>query len=428
MKLSQKLALQAAETRRKINAAITKANAAPADEPDEAAETEMRELTADLASLETRQAEAAKAEGAAVESTAARAPAAEDGESRELRSLRAKARFGEFLREAADGREVEGAEREFREARLGRRGTPGFVPIEVLDPGEQRSEQRADAVTPVADAAISDSYRAPVLDRIFKRSIASRLMVSMQTVPTGDAVYPVMTGGTTAEMKAKDAAVDAGAASFTGETLSPVRLTARYLFRVEDMARFPQLEATLRRDVGMAMADQMDEQIINGDGTAPNVTGFLSELPDPTDPGAVLTFATWLETFLDFVDGIRAFGLMDLRCIVGPHTFRKAAATFSAAAGMPEETSAYEYVSSRMGECSVSARIPNPNNNIQRGIVALTQYPGANAVAPVWDSVQLIRDPYTDAAKGRVAITAVMLWNFKIVREGGFRLFEAKVA
>ena len=35
---------------------------------------------------------------------------------------------------------------------------------------------------------------------------------------------------------------------------------------------------------------------------------------------------------------------------------------------------------------------------------------------PVWDSVTLLRDPYSGAAEGQVALTASGMWNFKILR------------
>lgn len=38
------------------------------------------------------------------------------------------------------------------------------------------------------------------------------------------------------------------------------------------------------------------------------------------------------------------------------------------------------------------------------------------------------RDPYTKAADGQVAVTAVMLWNFAITRAASYALFKMKIA
>ena len=69
--------------------------------------------------------------------------------------------------------------------------------------------------------AISTGTRAPLLERVFTRSIAAGLGVAMPSVAVGEAVYPIMTSGGSASMLAKDGAKDAEAAAFTGQTLSP---------------------------------------------------------------------------------------------------------------------------------------------------------------------------------------------------------------
>ena len=43
------------------------------------------------------------------------------------------------------------------------------------------------------------------------------------------------------------------------------------------------------------------------------------------------------------------------------------------------------------------------------------------AVAAVWESANLIRDPYTGAAKGEVGLVLNTLWDFKIPRTSSFK-------
>ena len=38
----------------------------------------------------------------------------------------------------------------------------------------------------------------------------------------------------------------------------------------------------------------------------------------------------------------------------------------------------------------------------------------------MWPTVSLIRDPYTGAGKGEIALTALALWDFKILRSESF--------
>ena len=77
---------------------------------------------------------------------------------------------------------------------------------------------------------------------------------------------------------------------------------------------------------------------------------------------------------------------------------------------------------------SVSSRIPASSSNIQTNIMALTSYPGRNAVAPIWRGLELIRDPYSNAGKGQVRLTAIAFWSFKVLREAGWNLWKVKTA
>ena len=45
--------------------------------------------------------------------------------------------------------------------------------------------------------------------------------------------------------------------------------------------------------------------------------------------------------------------------------------------------------------------------------------PGA-AVAPVWQGITMIRDPYTEAGEGRIQLTAHMLFDFVMRRTDGW--------
>ena len=51
-----------------------------------------------------------------------------------------------------------------------------------------------------------------------------------------------------------------------------------------------------------------------------------------------------------------------------------------------------------------------------------------NAVAPVWEGLRLIRDEVTQAAAGQIQVTAVALYNFKVLRPEGFVRTKIKVA
>lgn len=352
----------------------------------------------------------------------------QDGEERERQRLIQRSSLGAFFKEALTGKEVSGAELEMRSAVLGDGAAQGKVPFAILDPGPERRrvEDRADVVTSLDAADITTGSRASVLERIFTNSIAAGLGVSMPSVPVGEASYPVMTAGTAASMVAAEGAIEAAEAQFTLTNIGPTRLSARYRLRVEDMASFPALEETLRSDLRMAMTDAMDNQVINGNGAAPNVSGLFNALAAPTAASGVVAFGNFIDTFAGFVDGITSYGLGDIAGVIGPTTYARAASAFANSG--KGDVSAAEYIRGRAGGLRVSSRMPAVASKKQEGILARTSYPGTNAVAPVWEAFELIRDPYTNAATGIVNLTAIMLWNFKVLRTGAWKRVEFQVA
>ena len=285
--------------------------------------------------------------------------------------------------------------------------------------------RQTDAVTPVDAAALADGSQAAIAARVFTRSVAGRLGVAIPTVPAGSAVYPIMVSGTTAEMANDGARVDAAAGSFTGHNLDPIRVSAAYLFNVRQTLQLRGFEDILRRDLAALIADKMDDQVINGNGVAPNVNGFLNELPAAAALTAVSSFASFLSIFSSRVDGLNAYNLSDLRAIVGKDTLEHAYTIYHTNG----ETPAYEFVASRINSMGVSSRIPAKDaSKDQTNIMALTSYPGRNAVMPVWRGMELIRDPYTNAAEGQVRLTAVAFFNFKVLRETGWHLFKVRTS
>ena len=350
----------------------------------------------------------------------------EDNEDREIRSLKEKVKLTDYVSEALTDKPVDGAARELRSALLGDLDgsmlpETGLVPIELL-------ETRADAVTPVADSAVSTGSSASILQRVFTRSVAARLGVSMPTVQPGQAHYPVLLTGTTASMVEKDAEVDATPASFEGFNLEPIRVQARYAIRVEDMYRLAGLEQHLRRDLNAVMSDKLDDLAVNGN-TTPAVKGFISELPAAAAPGGATDWNGYLDIFTSKVDGLNAYGLNDIRAVQGSETFQYAEKLFrTGATDNGPRASASEYVGSRIGGMSVSSRIPPVASKVQTGIISLTSYPGRNAVMPIWSGISILRDPYTASQKGWVILSATALANFKIVRETGYSLFKVQTS
>ena len=375
-----------------------------------------------------------------------------------------------YLQAAIDTREVSGAEAEYnREIEL-----PGNVmPWEALEPRQAARppvESRTDDPTTIPDA-VAGSPQEETLRRVFQTGNVSFLGIREPMVAFGEPNFPVMADVTATRAGAPGAAgaagyapggeVEADALTFSRVTVEPHRLSARYLMRMEDMARFPSLEDLLRSDLRMVMTELRDRQVLmgglrykpNGAGAAltandvaNDITGIFQSLQaadalDGKAEGQVAAAITWALTeplLYEAIDGRYASMASDVRWLFGVQTIRK---LHQLRYGTEEVITFPDYLARRNIAYRVSAFIPYEDNyggaaaanggtagdpdNVQR---AIRTSRGSDAVAPVWQGVTLIRDPYSGAAKAELAITAHALHGFAFLRTAGWHSHALKVA
>ena len=408
MTTAQKIAIRLSEIRQALNELSGKDG-----ELTEAEEKDLRSLSTEYPKLEARH-RAAMISESTEEAAALDGDGDGDGEDREHRELRSRSRLARFVAAAMDGVPVQGAEAGFSAAA----GCPGSIPLELFE--VRRSDTGAPerrAVTPAPGT--TDENLAGIVPAIFDRSAASWLGIEMPTVPVGDAGFPVLstslTGGAVA--KSADAAETAGA--FTVTMAQPRRISGAFRFTVEDAARLSGMESALRANIGSVLSDALDAQAINGSGTGDGtLNGLLNILTDPTAPAAnAETFARYISAAASHVDGLFAVDLGGVRQLVGVQTYGHMAASFRA---NEDPTTAEAWLMQRTGGVRTSRRIAAPGSNIQQAIIRRANPMGDRvAVMPTWQGLQLIRDPYTGARKGEVALTALMLAGDVIVLRGG---------
>ena len=370
----------------------------------------------DAAALEALRGDSLKAEKELREALTAEADDADDdpvatAEQREKRELRSKTRLHRFLSAAINGRAVNGAELEFSQAE----GCDGLVPLSLF--GEQRQREQRDVTPAPADADVNKTTAA-IVPAIFDRSIAPWLGVEMPTVPTGLAAYPVVSTSVTGGMKAESAVAAETAGAFTVTDSDPRRLTGSFRIRREDVAKLAGLEEALRQNLSMVLSSELDDQILNGDGTAPNLNGILAQLTDPEAPAASAeTFARFAAALASHIDGLYATTPGEVRALVGAHTLRRMAGTF---ASNDDSMSAYQHALTNFGGVRATKRIADPDPSIQQAVIRRGNPAGdLVAVAPVWSGLELIRDPYSGAGKGEIVLTGISLVGGVVLLRSG---------
>ena len=403
---SQKLDIKSVEIRGRLS------ELAGLDSLEEDQRIELKEKTAELRQVEEQRVASLEIETLEGEQAEKRDVLGDvlDPEERERQEILGKARLGNALRAVMDGRPLQGAENELRSA-YGLSGDHE-IPHELFEPREAK-DQRAATDAPATGTQVNEQ---PVQPFIYKEGVAGFLGIDMPQVGGGTASHPVLTTGTPAGMKAKGAAADETEAAFTISTSTPKRVTGSFRVRVEDMALFPQLEDSLRRDIPQSLANAVEEQILNGDGSAPNITGLLERLTDPDEAMEKHTPGTYVSTIAGSLDGVHGYTLGDLRTLAGKATYQAMVSGYFASTAV----STASYLDTYTGGVRMSDRIPDVASNLQAGIVRLGMRPMC-AVSVVWGGVTLIRDIYSGAASGEIVVTALQLiGDVHVLRDGSF--------
>ena len=163
----------------------------------------------------------------------------------------------------------------------------------------------------------------------------------------------------------------------------------------------PSIEDSLGGAIGEAIAVATDKQVMTGDGSGADLTGLFDIATDVAIDGTAETYASGVARFAALVDGRYAHSMADLRAVIGTDTYAAYAALFRNGS----DGNLFDYLMVKLGGLFVSTHVPSKSGMGQKGIVTRTR--GSQiAEVPVWSGLTLIRDQYTDAAKGQITVTA----------------------
>lgn len=403
MTKTQEIQIRQSEVRERINALLG------TDDRSEAQEAELRELTTEAQGLEVEYRAAVAAEPPPDPGTATG-----DAETRERAEIRSRTGIADFLRAAATGGEVQGAAREFAQS-CGCH-VHGKLPLAIFPEARERQpEVRAITPGPAVDGMVQ-----PHVPYVFERTSAAALGVVFKTVGSGQVQIPAVTTPPPADAKAKDGAAPNTAAAVSLVSRAPKRIAGQFEVRVEDLAVYPPLETVLQEAMRGAIGNETDEQTFNGDGQGENLTGLIQTAADSNVSGASETYQSGVSRFAALVDGRHAYGLMDVRAVIGPSTY---AHYMQAYRGNNADVPLADYLMMKLGLLRVSDRMPAVANNGQKGIVTLMAS-GDPICVYVWDALEIIRDPYGGAGAGKVTITATALVSDIYVPHGTAQVKE----
>ena len=381
--------------------------------PDDGDPGDLEKLTTEYRAADVRRAACIITESA--DADAARAAGDLNAEQRELDAIGSNLQFRNYVGAAVEHRAADGAESEWNHAHgIG----AGQFPLAMLAPA--RVQMRVNTDT---DGQVNQGLW---LDRLFAMAAATRLGMTMESVPSGISAYHTTTAGVTPGQRSRGQAAADSAWTIGVKTLEPKRNSVSLKYDITDAARLPGLADALRRDMSMGLVDAVDQAVFIGDAGATSADDDITGL----NTYAGLTEVTvsqankvkgpeTLTAFTGLVDGLHAQDLGDLNIVASVGAYRLWAHTVINSAADNMTLAQFMMASGLSWGSRANIDTATAAGDFGAFVGRARGMEGAGVCA-VWDAGSMIVDEISESENGIVKLVMNYLWNVGYPRLDNF--------
>ncbi|WP_422028868.1 phage major capsid protein [Roseovarius sp.] len=286
----------------------------------------------------------------------------------------------------------------------------------------QALEQRAGET--IASGTPDPVQTRPIIDRLFPQSVAGRMGGAMINVGQGELEFPVATSSVSAGWQTSETGNVAGPTAYAtiDRPLAPdhtlgitMKLTRKTLKQAG-----AALEQAVRRDMNGCIAQELDRVVFLGGGSSGEPDGVVAGASGysitETDVSAYASWAEFRRAIVRFMAGSAASSPSDVRLLVRPEVYNQLdnGPVFTGAS----ETD-WDKMMRQLKSITVSPNaLEAPSGSPEESKALLTTVAGG--VPPfwvaTWGAVDMIRDPYSDAASGGLRVTGLCTMDTTVSR------------
>lgn len=314
-----------------------------------------------------------------------------------------------------EGRNLTGATAEIVSELRGKGGYRGFpVPWAAL---EKRAGETVASGTP------NPMRTAPIIDRIFAESAAVRMGAQMINIDSGDLEYPVTTSSVAASWAATETGSVGGPTAYatTDKPLTPastlgitMKITRKAMKQTGDA-----LEQAVRRDMNGAIGVALDKAVFLGAGSSGEPAGVLvgSYSITSTSIAAAASWSAFRGAVKRFLIANAAGSPADVRLLIRPEVWDALdGALISGTAVSEMDRLLTSIPAGNVVMSSNALAAPTGSPSASKALLTTT----VGGVAPIfvgmWGAIDVIRDPYSDAASGGLRLTALATMDVTVSR------------
>ncbi|SLN10747.1 phage major capsid protein [Pseudooctadecabacter jejudonensis] len=296
----------------------------------------------------------------------------------------------------------------------GFRGTP--VPYDAL---EQRAGETIASGTP------DPMTTRPLIERLFPQSVAAKMGGSMIQIGSGETEFPVTTSSVTASWQGGELAEIDGPQAYTtvdkalapDNTLGIQMRISRKTMKQSGAA----LEQAVRRDMNGAIAQEVDRVVFQGTGADGQPLGLFTGATTygiaQTPIDAAASWSAFRAAVVEFMTANAASGPNAVKLLMRPEIWAALDDALTTGTAVSEWDRLVKNIPAgniAMTSNALAAPVGDP---LASSAILSTNSGG---VAPffvgLWGAVDLIRDPYADAASGGLRLTALSTMDVTVAR------------
>ncbi len=289
-------------------------------------------------------------------------------------------------------------------SRHGYRGFP--LPYAAL---EKRSGET------IASGIASPTQTMGIVDRIFAPTVAGLMGASFINIDVGNVEWPVTTSTVAAAWANGELAAVGSPQAFatTERTVDPSNtFGVQMKISRKSLKQLGGVEDAVRRDMLSAISVGLDSAAFNGSGSSGEPLGIIYGASTygitETDAGATSTWSDFQQRLAAFITSGALAGTAGVRLAVTPAIWTLLdAAIFDEGSGVTEWD-------------RLKLTIPNPVITPQMpadtSLFTVTKDGVAPFTVATWGSIDVVRDPFSDAASGGLRLTALVTADVAVLR------------
>lgn len=265
----------------------------------------------------------------------------------------------------------------------------------------------------------------PIIDRLFPDAAAARMGAQLITIDSGSHEWPVVTSSVVAAWQATELGDVGAPVAFEttdkplapNQTLGVQMKISRKSLKQSGYA----LEAAIRRDMSSAVAVEMDRVVFLGSGIGGEplgvIPGAVTYGITATPVGAAASWGAFRSGVTRFMLGSAAGSPGDVRLLIRPEIWDDMDGTLITDTAVSEWDRMVKNIPAGNIVMSANALAAPAGVPLATDALLTTSKGG---VAPIfvglWGAVDLIRDPFSDAASGGLRLTALATLDCTVAR------------